>query len=71
MMTLPWDKSLGRNDLPHVRFDRASTEAVISPPNILAQEASHAPKDATAYCSDKIRQRLVEDHVPSYGSYEP
>jgi hypothetical protein len=47
----------------------AGIEAVNSPSNIYAREASHLPKGATAHYRDKTRQRLVEGLVPSSSSY--
>jgi hypothetical protein len=60
-----------RNDLPHVRFNSAGTEAVNSPSNIYARGASHPLKGTTAHYSDKTWQCLVEGHIPSSSSYEP
>jgi hypothetical protein len=64
------EASLGRNDLPHVRFGVPSTEAVNSPPNFLARGAAYPLTDITTCCSDKMGQHLVEGPVPSCGSYE-
>jgi hypothetical protein len=60
--------SHGINDLPYIRFSSAGIEADNSPLNIYARGALHLPKGATAHCSDKTRQHLAKDPVPSSSS---